>query len=68
MDRHDETSGKIEEILPRLLASYYQFGPYSGNHPTDLLSSDYKKCDENPVVVTKPKENETRFELLAYVN
>ncbi|XP_024970621.1 CSC1-like protein RXW8 [Cynara cardunculus var. scolymus] len=59
MDRHDEHSGKIEEILPRLLASYYQFGPYSGNHPSDLLSADYKKCGENPVVVTKPKEHET---------
>ncbi|KAL4578807.1 hypothetical protein LXL04_014938 [Taraxacum kok-saghyz] len=42
MDRHDEHSGKIEEILPRLLSSYYQFGGLHGNHPTDLLAAEYK--------------------------
>ncbi|KAJ9545372.1 hypothetical protein OSB04_025079 [Centaurea solstitialis] len=60
MDRHDANSGKIEEILPRLLASYYQFGPCNSSNPDDLLSADYKKSDENPVVVTKPKEQDTR--------
>ncbi|CAI9303144.1 unnamed protein product [Lactuca saligna] len=42
MDRHDEHSGKIDEILPRLLSSYYQFGGFHGNHPTDLLAAEYK--------------------------
>ncbi|XP_071710763.1 CSC1-like protein RXW8 [Rutidosis leptorrhynchoides] len=42
MDRHDENSGKLEEILSRLLSSYNKFGSRSGNHPNDLLSAEYK--------------------------
>nr|XP_043615914.1 CSC1-like protein RXW8 [Erigeron canadensis] len=51
MDRHDEHSGKLEEILSRLLSSYNKFGPRSGNHPNDLLSAEYK--------VTGSKDSET---------
>ncbi|KAI3780383.1 hypothetical protein L2E82_10364 [Cichorium intybus] len=42
MDRHDEHSGNVDEILSRLVSSYYQFGGFSGNHPTDLLAAEYK--------------------------
>lgn len=51
MDRHDEHSGKVEEILSRLLSSYNKFGSHSGNHPNDLLSAEYK--------VTRSKEFDT---------
>lgn len=42
MDRHDEHSGRLEEILSRLLSSYNKFGRCSGNHPTDLLAAEYR--------------------------
>lgn len=58
MDRHDEHSGKVEEILSRLLSSYNKFGSHSGNHPNDLLSAEYK--------VTRSKEFDTRFGLFIY--
>ncbi|KAL8251700.1 hypothetical protein R6Q59_035393 [Mikania micrantha] len=47
MDRHDEHSGKLEEVLLRLLSSYNKVGSYSGNHPTDLLSAEYKKYSDD---------------------
>lgn len=60
MDRHDEHSGRLEEVLSRLLSSYNKVGTYSGNHPVDLLSPEYKKNSDS-MVVTRSKEAETRF-------
>ncbi|MFS7958442.1 hypothetical protein Hanom_Chr07g00678581 [Helianthus anomalus] len=64
MDRHDEHSGKLEEILSRLLSSYNNVGVFSGNHPTDLLSPEYEIHNDDPMVVTRRKEDETRFGFL----
>ncbi|KAJ0909633.1 putative calcium-dependent channel, 7TM region phosphate [Helianthus annuus] len=62
MDRHDEHSGKLEEILSRLLSSYNNVGVFSGNHPTDLLSPEYEIHNDDPMVVTRRKEGETSHE------